>query len=89
VLVCSSASQALRSTLNKAIDDARVRHAAAGDSHTQSFIARSLTMCARARTAAKRVAIFGFDPDASTPDIVTTERVVETVVDVKEEIINE
>lgn len=39
--------------------------------------------------AAKRVAAFGFDPDAATTDLVPLERIKETVLDVREEVVLE
>lgn len=40
-----------------------------------------------AAAAAKRAAVFGFDPDAAAPELVRTERLKETVIDVREEVL--
>ena len=40
-----------------------------------------------AAAAAKRVATFGFDPDAAAPQLVRSERVKETLIDVREEFV--
>ena len=40
-----------------------------------------------AAAAAKRAAVFGFDPDVAKPELVRVERLKETVIDQREEIL--